>query len=88
MTADTTGLSLQIQIQDCIQHEIAPFVERDGGTVRFRAFEHGIVYVDFFGACTQCSALNITLKAGIERRLRKKFAEVKAVRLWQDYKSM
>ena len=49
-----------------ILHKVRPYLQRDGGDVRYVRFEDGIVYVEMMGACVGCSALDSTLKDGIE----------------------
>lgn len=46
--------------------KIRPYLQRDGGDVRYLKYEDGIVYVEMMGACVGCSALDSTLKDGIE----------------------
>ncbi len=61
MANDTT----EKQIKE-ILHKIRPYLQRDGGDVNYIKFEDGIVYVEMLGACVGCSALDSTLKDGIE----------------------
>ncbi len=49
-----------------ILHKVRPYLQRDGGDVRYIRYEDGIVYVEMMGACVGCSALDSTLKDGIE----------------------
>lgn len=49
-----------------ILHKIRPYLQRDGGDVKYVKFEDGIVYVEMMGACVGCGALDSTLKDGIE----------------------
>ncbi len=49
-----------------ILHKVRPYLQRDGGDIRYIRFEDGIVYVEMMGACVGCSALDSTLKDGIE----------------------
>jgi Fe-S cluster biogenesis protein NfuA len=75
--------SLEDRIQEVIERDIKPFVLRDGGFVRFCGIDKGIVFIELSGACKTCSALDMTLKVGIERVLRKSFPDVRAVQLWK-----
>ena len=61
MSSDTT----EKQIKE-ILHKVRPYLQRDGGDVKYVKFEDGIVYVEMLGACVGCSALDSTLKDGIE----------------------
>ncbi len=49
-----------------ILHKVRPYLQRDGGDVKYVRYEDGIVYVEMMGACVGCSALDSTLKDGIE----------------------
>ena len=49
-----------------ILHKVRPYLQRDGGDVKYIRYEDGIVYVEMMGACVGCSALDTTLKDGIE----------------------
>ncbi len=49
-----------------ILHKVRPYLQRDGGDVKYIKYEDGIVFVEMQGACVGCSALDSTLKDGIE----------------------
>ena len=69
-------------IEDRIKQEIdklRPFLQNDGGNIEFVKFEDGIVYVKLYGACSECSIIDVTLKEGIEEILVSEIEEVKAV---------
>jgi Fe-S cluster biogenesis protein NfuA len=70
-------------ITETINISIRPYIERDGGSIAFKDFRDGIVYVELSGACSSCAAHSITLKSGVERSLRKAFREVRAVQAWK-----
>ncbi len=61
--------------------KIRPYIQRDGGDVEFVNFEDGIVYVRMLGACSDCLALDDTLKDGIEAILLDEVEGVVEVRL-------
>ncbi len=46
--------------------KIRPYINRDGGDIKFVKYEDGIVYVKMMGACVGCSALDTTLTEGVE----------------------
>ena len=56
---------IEMQVKE-ILHKVRPYLQRDGGDVKFISFEDGIVYVEMLGACVGCGALDSTLKDGIE----------------------
>jgi Fe-S cluster biogenesis protein NfuA len=57
--------TIEKQVKE-ILHKVRPYLQRDGGDVKYIKFEDGIVYVEMMGACVGCSALDSTLKDGIE----------------------
>ena len=69
-----------ILIEQTIE-KIRPYIQRDGGDVTFDHFEDGIVYVEVHGACIGCSALDITIKDGIEAIILDEVPDVKEVSL-------
>ena len=73
------------RIEQVIDAEIKPAIEKDGGTIELVSIdEQGIVRVRLEGACSKCSASSITLHGGIERILRKRFSEVTSAQLADD----
>jgi Fe-S cluster biogenesis protein NfuA len=73
---------LIIRVQEVIDLEIKPMIERDGGSIELVSIdETGIVKVQLSGACSKCSASSITLHGGIERILRKRFPEIQSAAL-------
>lgn len=58
---------------------IRPRLQADGGDVEFVSAEEGVVKVRLTGACGGCPMATMTLKSGIERFLRDRVPEVKAV---------
>ena len=57
--------NIEMQVKE-ILHKVRPYLQRDGGDIKFISFEDGIVYVEMLGACVGCGALDSTLKDGIE----------------------
>lgn len=73
------------RIEQVIDAEIKPAIERDGGSIKLVSIdEQGMVQVRLTGACSTCSASSITLHGGIERILRKRFPEVTSAQLADD----
>jgi len=58
---------------------VRPALQADGGDVEYIDFNDGIVTVRLKGACGSCPMSMMTLKHGIEARLREMIPEVKAV---------
>ena len=57
-------------IKRVLDQEIRPAVAQDGGDVVFHKFEAGIVYLFMQGSCAGCPSSTMTLKMGIETRLK------------------
>jgi len=58
---------------------IRPALQADGGDVELLGVDNGVVKVRLTGACSGCPMATITLKEGIEQRLKELVPEVKAV---------
>ena len=56
--------------------KIRPYLENDGGSVKFNRYENGIVYVTLVGACSNCPMAASTLEDGIETALVNEIPEV------------
>lgn len=48
-----------------VLEKIRPFINHDGGDIKFVDFKDGIVYVRLLGACEGCSLIDSTLQDGI-----------------------
>jgi Fe-S cluster biogenesis protein NfuA len=60
--------------------EIRPHLRADGGDVQIvEVTEDGRVKVKLVGACGHCPMSTMTLKMGIEKRLKERIPEVKEV---------
>ncbi len=60
--------------------EIRPAVQADGGNIELiDVQEDGVVKVKLMGACGTCPMSQLTLKRGVEARLKAKIPEVKEV---------
>ncbi|MBX7230823.1 MAG: NifU family protein [Bdellovibrionales bacterium] len=70
---------LEQQIQQVINEEIRPALALDGGDIIFERFDKGIVYLQMLGSCSGCPSATMTLKEGIETRLKNQFPQVLSV---------
>ena len=59
--------------------ELRPFLMADGGNVEVVELDGPIVKVRLQGACGSCPSSTMTLKMGIERKLRESIPEVSEV---------
>ena len=67
------------RIRAILDQEIRPAVAMDGGDITFERFEDGVVYLQMQGSCSGCPSSTMTLKMGIETRLREAVPEVREV---------
>jgi Fe-S cluster biogenesis protein NfuA len=58
---------------------IRPALQADGGDVELVGVDEGVVTVRLTGACSGCPMATLTLKEGIEQRLKELVPEVKSV---------
>ncbi|MCB1041411.1 MAG: NifU family protein [Acidobacteria bacterium] len=77
--AESTSSDPKIRLIKEVLDEIRPSVAMDGGNIVFAGFQDGIVQVFMQGACSGCPSSTITLKAGIEQRLRQVLPDIKGV---------
>ncbi len=69
-----------IQKVENVINQIRPYLEADGGNIRFDSItEDNVVMVELLGACGSCPMSQMTLKAGVEQAVRKAIPEIKAV---------
>ena len=54
-------------------------VARDGGDIKFKSFEKGIVKVELQGSCSGCPSSLMTLKQGVQNLLKHYVKEVNSV---------
>lgn len=59
--------------------EIRPYIQADGGDIEFVGLEGKVVKVRLSGACRGCPGAQMTLKMGVEQRLREVVPEVEGV---------
>ena len=60
--------------------EIRPALQADGGDMELvEVTEDGVVKLRLVGACGTCPMSQMTLKMGIEKRLKEKLPEIKEV---------
>lgn len=67
------------RIKEILDEEIRPAIAMDGGDCQFEGYEDGIVRLQLQGACSSCPSATLTLKLGIENRLREEIPEIEEV---------
>jgi Fe-S cluster biogenesis protein NfuA len=66
------------QVQEVL-NEVRPQLQADGGDVELVDVDDGVVKVRLKGACGGCPMSQMTLKMGIEKRIRERLPQVKSV---------
>ena len=67
------------KILDVLDTKIRPAVARDGGDIKFKSFEGGVVKVELQGSCSGCPSSLMTLKQGVQNLLKHYVKEVNSV---------
>jgi|TARA_B100001939_G_scaffold340579_1_gene348875 Fe-S cluster biogenesis protein NfuA len=67
------------KIVEVLDTKIRPAVARDGGDIRFKSFENGVVKVQLQGSCSGCPSSLLTLKQGVQNLLKHYVKEVNSV---------
>ena len=77
MSTETKALTLENV--ESVLDELRPFLMADGGNVEVVEIDGPIVKVRLQGACGSCPSSTMTLKMGIERKMRESIPEVSEV---------
>ena len=67
------------KIINVLDEKIRPAVARDGGDIKFKSFDNGLVTVELQGSCSGCPSSMATLKQGVQNLLCHYVPEVKKV---------
>lgn len=73
------SLALNNENVETVLDELRPYLISDGGNVELVEIDGPIVKLRLQGACGSCPSSTMTLKMGIERRLREKIPEINEV---------
>ena len=68
------------KIEEALKH-IRPALQADGGDIELVDVQGGVVKVRVKGACGTCPSALMTLKYGVEERLKEEFPEVESAEL-------
>lgn len=69
-------LSAIKKIKEILEREIRPAVAMDGGDIIFSHYKNNRLYLHMQGACSGCPSSAITLKDGIETRLKEEIPDL------------
>ena len=70
---------IEKKIVKILDEKIRPAVAKDGGYIKFKEFNDGIVKVQLQGSCSGCPSSTMTLKQGVQNLLCHYLPEVKKV---------
>tara|TARA_X000000368_G_C22859382_1_gene635826 strand:- start:24 stop:563 length:540 start_codon:yes stop_codon:yes gene_type:complete len=70
---------IEKKIVKLLDEKIRPAVAKDGGDIKFKKFEDGIVKVQLQGSCSGCPSSTMTLKQSVQNLLCHYIPEVKKV---------
>ena len=73
------SLTLTNENVEKVLDELRPYLMADGGNVEIAEIDGPIVRLRLQGACGSCPSSTMTLKMGIERRLREMIPEIDGV---------
>lgn len=76
---DPTDEPIVRNIKSVLNREIRPVVALDGGDIVFHKYQDSKLYVHMKGACAGCPSSQVTLKEGIETRMKELFPEIQEV---------
>ena len=84
----TETLSLTNENVEKVLDELRPFLISDGGNVEIAEIDGPVIKVRLQGACGSCPSSTMTLKMGIERKLKEMIPEISEVVqvLWAIFK--
>ena len=77
--AEAEKLALTPENVETVLDELRPYLMADGGNVELVEIDGPIVKLRLQGACGSCPSSTMTLKMGIERRLREYIPEIAEV---------
>ena len=66
------------EIQEALQ-EIRPAMQADGGDVELVSLKRTTVFVRLSGTCLACPSAELTMRYGIERKLKERFPWISEV---------
>ena len=78
MTNNIMSEVVEQEVQKILD-EFQPYIQAHGGQIEFVGYHHPFVNLRLRGACAHCPISSITLKLGIQKKLRQKWPEVEVV---------
>ena len=78
-STETQLSEIEKKIIQLLETKIRPAVARDGGDIKFKKYNNGIVTVQLQGSCSGCPSSIMTLKQGVQNLLCHYIPEIKEV---------
>jgi len=78
-STETQLPEIEKKIIKILETKIRPAVARDGGDIKFKKYNNGIVTVQLQGSCSGCPSSIMTLKQGVQNLLCHYIPEIKEV---------
>ena len=78
-STETQLSEIEEKIIKILETKIRPAVARDGGDIKFKKYNNGIVTVQLQGSCSGCPSSIMTLKQGVQNLLCHYIPEIKKV---------
>ena len=78
-TPTVPNTDIEKRIMEILDAEIRPAVNMDGGDITFHGYSDGIVTLHLQGSCSSCPSSIMTLKMGVENRLKSLIPEIREV---------
>mmetsp|Transcript_19145 Transcript_19145/g.26147 ORF Transcript_19145/g.26147 Transcript_19145/m.26147 type:complete len:243 (-) Transcript_19145:104-832(-) len=76
---DDYELPLTVENVEKVLDEMRPYLKSDGGDVRLAEIDGPIVKLELVGACGTCPSSSMTMKMGLERKLKERIPEIAEV---------
>lgn len=76
---DDYELPLTRENVELVLDEMRPYLQSDGGNVRLAEIDGPVVKLELQGACGTCPSSSMTMKMGLERKLRERIPEIAEV---------
>jgi Fe-S cluster biogenesis protein NfuA len=73
------NIEIENKIRKILDAEIRPAVNMDGGDITFHGYYDGVVTLHLQGSCSSCPSAIMTLKMGVENRLKAMIPEIREV---------
>ena len=81
----TDDSPVEDRVNYVLYNEINPSLAAHGGVVSLAEIDDGFAILEFRGGCQGCSAVDLTLKQGVEKTLMEKIPELTGVRDVTDH---